>query len=67
MRIWPERAAGELEQMDLPDCDARIVHVPAATRCTIVPDTAQTAGVSHSKVVASPELAVALGPKSASP
>lgn len=23
MRIWPERAAGELEQMDLPDCNAR--------------------------------------------
>ena len=46
---------------------AAIVHVPAATRETVLPDTEQTSGVTDENVTGSPELAVALTAKGALP
>ncbi|MGH8799436.1 MAG: hypothetical protein ACREX7_04270 [Casimicrobiaceae bacterium] len=44
----------------LPACDARIVHVPAATMVRVAPLILQVAGVSEAKVTTRPEDAEAL-------
>jgi hypothetical protein len=54
-------------QLLLPPCVAWIVHVPAPTSVTVVPDTVQTDEVVEPKLTANPELAVALTGKAAAP
>lgn len=44
----------------LPDCEALMVQVPAATRVTVVPLTVQIDGVLDANCTARPELAVAV-------
>ena len=53
--------------MASPDWSAAIVHVPAATRVTVVPDTVQTGVVADVKVTVSPDVAVAVTVNGGSP
>jgi hypothetical protein len=47
-------------QASLPACDARTLQVPAATKRTVLPETAQTPVVVEAKLTVNPEDAVAL-------
>jgi hypothetical protein len=57
-KLWLTGAAGA--QFPLPDCAARIVQVPAATRVTVALETVHTDEVAEPKITARPEDAVAL-------
>ena len=46
--------------MALPDCAARTVQVPVATKVTVVPETVHTGVVSDEKLTGNPDDAVAL-------
>ena len=50
-----------------PPCFASMVHLPPATRVTVLPDTVQTEVVSDAKLTASPDVAVALTANGAVP
>jgi hypothetical protein len=52
--------SGAALNVALPAWSAAIVHVPAATPVTTLPETVQIVGVSELNVTARPELAVAV-------
>jgi hypothetical protein len=55
------------EELALPDCDAWIVHVPAATIVSVLPETAQTGDASDAKLTARPDEAVGFTTNGATP
>src|SRR4029079_15404778 len=58
---------GAAAQVPLPAWEARIVHVPAVTIVTLVPETVHTEAVSDAKPTGRPLVAVAVIPPGASP
>ena len=64
-KLWFTGAAAA--QLVLPACVAWMVHFPAATSVTDVPDTVHTVGVVEAKLTAKPEDAVALTVNGAEP
>src|SRR4030095_4753369 len=64
--IWKVRwMTGAALKLSLPACDAATVHEPAPVRCTVEPATEQLPVAANETI--SPDVAVALRPKSALP
>ena len=58
VKLWARFGAGR--KVELPPCEATIVHVPLATALTVPDETVQTLGVLLVIETVKPELAVAV-------